>query len=176
LLVSALLLALTVIACGSSTSDVPAGDPGEPAATATPGIDRLLSTNIDEFNGWLGQALEDRDPETIMRLMSDPFDLHVFQAGGSQRPPASAVDRLLSLFPPEGTVIECGGEPPQDVLVPLAMTSTEFYEQAYSVLFCTGWGPDGVGEAILLIDLDDENYLYWTEINAALNGFAGASR
>jgi len=173
LLVPALLLSITITACGSAASDQPVDDSGP---TATPGIQRRLTTDLEEFSGWLTQALADRDFEAMPPLMSDPFDLHVFQAGGSQRPPASAVDRMLSLFPPEGTVIECGGEPPQDVLVPLAMTSTEYYEQSYGVLFCTGWGPDGVGEAIILIDLDDAGFLYWTEINAALNGFAGASR
>lgn len=173
LLVSALLLTLVLTACGSAAVDQP---DDVSVATATPGIPRLLTTDLEEFSGWVSQALADRDFDAMMPLMSNPFDLHVYRAGGSQRPPTTAINHLQSLFPPEGNEIECGGEPPQDALVPLAMTSTEYYEQAFSVLFCIGWGPDGVGEAIILIDLDDEGFLYWTEINAALNGFAGASR
>lgn len=173
LLFPALLLAISMTACGSAATDQP-GDASN--ATATPGIQRLLTTDLEEFSGWITQALADRDFEALPPLMRDPFDLHVYGAGGSQRPPTSAVDRMLALFPPEGTVIECGGEPPQDALVPLGMTYTEYYEQSYGVLFCTGWGPDGVGESIILIDLDDAGFLYWIEINAALNGFAGASR
>jgi hypothetical protein len=171
LLIPAALLVIAVIACGSSSN-------GEPVATSTDVIERLLTTNIEEFNGWLTQALADRDFETLGALMRDPFDIHVFRAGGSQRPPTTAIRQMeQSLFPPEGTaVIDCSGEPGEDVFDTLAIDSTEYYAQAEGVLFCSGWGPEGVGEATLLVDFDDAGSLYWIELTVALNGFAGASR
>jgi hypothetical protein len=72
--------------------------------------------------------------------------------------------------------VECGGMPPDDSMVALGMDTTQYLDQAPGVVFCVGWGLEGTGEAILLVDFDTEGFLYWTELTIALNGFAGASR
>lgn len=173
-LVPAIVLTLAIIACGSSTPTQPTPDPN---VSPTPEIDRYLTTDLQEFLDVLTQALIDRDFETFPTLMSDPFELQVFQAGGSMRSPATAASQIeRSLYPPEGTDLECGGVPPDDAMLALGYTMAEYEAQAPGVLFCTGWGPDSVGEAILLVDYDNEGFLNWTYITAALNGFAGASR
>jgi hypothetical protein len=174
ILVPALLLAISVIACGSSAPIQPTLDPN---ISPTPGIDYFYTTDLDEFTDVLSQAIEDRDLEIIPTLMRDPFELLVFRAGGSMRSPTTATEQIdRSLFPPEGMDLECGGDPPADGLVALGITMQQYNEQAPGVLFCVGWGPNNVGEAILLIDFDNEGFAYWSTVTVALNGFAGASR
>ncbi len=173
-LVPAIVLMLAIIACGSST---PVQSTPDPNVSPTPAIERYLTTDLQEFLDVLTQALADRDFDTFPTLMRDPFELQVFRAGGSLRSPPTATSQIeRSLYPPEGTEIECGGVPLDDALRALGITMDEYEAQAPGVLYCTGWGPDGVGEAILLVNYDDQNFLYWTHITAALNGFVGASR
>ncbi len=155
LLGPALLLAIALTACGPSTN-------GQPGATSTPEVERLLTTDLQEFKGWLAEAVEARDFETMATLMRDPFDINSRGAGRSRRQPSVAIENVERFYPPEGMDLECGEDPPETVGDDLAIGTANSFLTRDADLYCTGWGPNGTGRALLLIHLDDEGYYYWT--------------
>ncbi len=180
-LVPVLILVVAGLACGSSggsaTTAAPAGNV-EGGPTDIPKAERLKTSDLDEFEEWLADAAAARDKETMASLMRDPFEIRVFAAGGSLRAPLIAIDQIEELFfPPQEFTITCDAStPPEELVSVLGMDPRDFYEGADGFLFCTGWGKEGAGEALLSIKFDDEGSVYWTSITVALNGFSKSSR
>ena len=170
LILPVLLLAIALISCGS-TSGQPNGSSGDTSGvynTSTPEVSRFLTTSLDEFVSKLSQAIVDRDFPMMETLMRDPLDINARGAGASRRQPSIAIEHLQRFYPPEGMDLECGAEPPETIGDDLAIGTANSLLNRDGELYCTGWGPDGTGQALLLIHLDGQGYYYWTVFAVSL--------
>jgi hypothetical protein len=115
-------------------------------------------------------AIVQREFEDMQALMGESFEISGWQAGGAAFPPAEAIARLQSEFyPPEGYLVSFAEQP--DLSALLGANPADFFGGGVSFLYSNGWGPDGQGEAILVIDVTPEGVLYWRGVLFALDGF-----
>jgi hypothetical protein len=121
------------------------------------------------------QAVVERDGQTMMQAMGDPFTIAGWQAEGAERKPNDAVDQLLTRYMAAGTTITFGQ--PQTNLTellggtdPLTMWGPNV--EAVSALYSAGWGPEGKDEAILIVAQRPDGSFYWHSLLYASSGFA----
>jgi len=192
-IVSLLILALTITLSGCNSAQAPHPTPGEenltplvpptaipaspetstePAPTEEPAASTGDNVAIrQQFEQSVMRAVVERDFEAMPALMSDPFTISGWQAGGAQWTPAEAVAQLQATFyPPEGSTVSFGGPQP-DLSALLGQNPADFFGGGVSFLYSVGWGAAGNGEAILVIDATEEGVLCWRSILIATSGF-----
>jgi hypothetical protein len=139
----------------------------QPLSTETP--------KPDAFSSQLRQAVESGDSDAMRGLMDDSLFVIAFWPGNSlpPLPGDDAIGQLRSLhmtggpirFPePDAPLSEMlGGQDPVHIFqsdVPVV-----------DVLFSQGWGPEGLGEAMLFVAQRPDGSHWWYSIIIAPNGF-----
>lgn len=149
----------------------------DPTTVPTP-EPQIITT--EAFEQMLQEAISSHDYEWMAQLMDDPFDFALWQSQGYTAPAAQAVNDLRHIFLPPDQDIVFGA--PLPILTPVLGPGNDILDiwnpaaNAVSAVFTTGWGPDGITEAFLIISATDEGILQWDGIIFAageLGGFDG---
>jgi hypothetical protein len=128
------------------------------------------ATMREDFEIEVMRAIVERDYDIMPRLMGEQFEISGWQAGGAAWSPEEAVERLRTEFyPPEGDIVIFDTQ--ADIAALLGQNPADFFGGGVSFLYSVGWGPEGNGEAIVVIDATDDGVLYWRGILVALYGF-----
>jgi hypothetical protein len=142
------------------------GEPTEEAAPAEePEADAPLA---DE----LITALNARDDAALIAAMGDAFVIGLWRSEGITVPPEEAPQQIYNYLP-EGAVIERNTDPDDfptlDGMPPAQMFGPDVAVE--DILYTTGWGEDGSGEALLYVARDASGDLYWHGMVIALMRF-----
>jgi len=117
-------------------------------------------------------ALNARDEAALIDAMRDPFVIGYWRSEGLTLTPEEAVVQVFNALP-EGATLEAttnrGAFPALDGMTPEAMFGPEVDVQ--SVVFTSGWGETGEGEAFLLVATDDAGASTWYGMILAPIGF-----
>ena len=143
--------------------------PAAPTATTNP------TASPDAISDQLRQSVESADFDAMRGLMDDNLFVIAFWPGNSLPPlPADdAIGQLRNLhmtggpirFPePDAPLSEMLGN--QD---PLHIFQSDV--QVMDVLFSQGWGPEGLGEAMLFVAQRADGSFWWYSIIIAPTGF-----
>lgn len=122
-----------------------------------------------QFEAEVMRAITERDLEAMTALMSDPFGIALWQSQGTEISPQDAVQQINANYPPEGSQVEFGIQP--DLTTLLGQNPADFFGGGISFFHSTGWYEDGAGEAIIVLDADEDGTLRWTKIMFAPSGF-----
>jgi hypothetical protein len=150
-------------------SPTPASDPTvetEPTETAVP------TQDVDAFATALQFALIGRDFDFLMSQMSDPFGFGPYRSEWSQLTPAQMVAQLENMLP-QGAALQFNpdadlltmldGQDPQMMLGPDVTVA--------AVWHTSGWGAEGLDEAILFVEEMGDGRFAWKAMIYAPNGF-----
>ncbi len=148
--------ATAAAATASAAPVIPTASPAPQRPTLSP----------QEFTAELQRAVAARDTSALVPLMADPFSIALWKSEGQTLPPRDAASRLSTdlLYshapisfstdiPAEAAAVQ-----PQDVKVIQSLLST-------------GWGADGLGEALLTIVQDASGLPAWHSLVFAPSGF-----
>lgn len=130
--------------------------------------------NLDfrgQFEQEVMQAIINHDFEAMIGLMSNPFQIALWQSQGKTLPPAEAIEQIKMNYPPESFVISYS-EPQPDLNTLLGGNPIDFFGGGISFLHSVGWGESGTGEAVVVIDANEDGALAWSMILFAPNGLA----
>lgn len=123
-----------------------------------------------QFENELIRAVVERDFAAMKALMRDSFEIGGWQAEGAVYTPDEAITKLqVEFYPPAEDIVTFGVS--QDIAALLGQNPADFFGGGVSFLHSVGWGPEGNGDAILVIDATPEGVLYWKAILFALQGF-----
>ena len=145
----------------------------EPAQTepSTPAV--AIAPNA--FSGQLRQAVESSDFDAMRGLMDDNLFVIAFWPGNSLPPmPADdAIGQLRNLHMTGAPIRFSEADAPLAELLngqdPLHVFQSDV--QVVDVLFSQGWGPEGLGEAMLFVAQRPDGSYWWYSIIIAPNGF-----
>jgi len=163
---------------------------------ATQDVERLWDTALNSFT-WLSNsppvtggldqdkltaftrlitgALLSRNYDLLQTYMGERFNISSWRAEGSEMTPAEAVEKLRTYFLASQTQLnflllpfdmltqELGGVDPRTLYGPDV--------NVVSALNSMGWGPEGTGEALIIIAQAPDGHFYFYGILIALNGF-----
>ena len=120
-------------------------------------------------------ALTDRDFSVLEKLMGDPFIIGYWRSQGEILAPPEAIEQLQLNLLPEArkvSIIRNRAQfPDLGALEPEKVFGPEV--KVVDLVYSTGWGSDGLGEALLALAEDADGSLYWHGILYSLAGFAG---
>jgi hypothetical protein len=136
--------------------------------------------SLAEFEGLLMEAISTHNYEWIQQLMDETFGFAFWRSEGYEATPEEAVEQLrLNYLQPDQTITfedtspdlsaDLGGD--RDILSIWNPATNPI-----GALFSTGWGPDGQGEAFLIVTQSPDGILAWDGIILAggeIGGFAG---
>ncbi|MBX3052060.1 MAG: hypothetical protein KF753_11330 [Caldilineaceae bacterium] len=146
-----------------------------PVATAAPTEMTSPETSSQVISDQLRQAVESSDFGTMRSLMDDNLFVIAFWPGNSL-PPLPADDALAQLRNLHMT----GGPirfPEPDVPLSEMLDNQDPFHvfqsdvQVVDVLFSQGWGPEGLGEAMLFVAQRPDGSFWWYSIIIAPTGF-----
>lgn len=128
------------------------------------------ASNRAAFTNYLQQVLTWHDYESLPAMMSDPFNVGVWQSEGSTWSVAEMVSRLEDdLLPATGTIEfpDIGA----DAVTP-GVNLWRLFPDADTFLYSRGWGLDGNTEVIIVIKQDPVTVFTWDALLIAPGGFA----
>lgn len=140
-----------------------------------PMTDDLDQDKLTAFTRLITGALLSRNYDLLPTYMGETFNISSWRAEGSEMTPAEAVERLRTYFlasqtqlnflmlPSDMLTQELGGVDPR--------TLYRSDANVVSALNSMGWGPEGTGEALILIAQAPDGHLYFNGVLVALNGF-----
>lgn len=117
----------------------------------------LQGAGLDATIEQLKEALESENYEALVGLMTNPWLLAFYQFEGIPLSPESAIDQLLTNYLEPGDVfvdlsVDARALLGDDVILP---------SDVIHVVYSTGWGPDQVDDAFLLLVLDEQGIARW---------------
>lgn len=171
----------------AGVTTVPAVVVNMPTATATTSVDAPGSgaggtpitaegeaTSLAEFEALLMDAIRDRNYDLLRLTMDESFGIASWRGEGRPWPAAEAIDWLRENYLlPTSTITFPAPQPDLNALLgmdPLGVWGHE--DNLVRAVYSQDWGPDGQGEAILVIARTPEGVFYWYSILAAPLGFA----
>jgi len=129
--------------------------------------------DVDAFRANLTNSVQAKDFDMLAQLMGDRFGIGLWRSQGISMAPQNAVAELEQnyLTPASAPVfpLELPSNLPPD-LDPLGIWGPDV--NVVEALYSTGWGSDGLGEAFLIIALNDNGSPYWHAMLWAPMGFA----
>ena len=173
---------LSILLPGGWTA--PAVEQGSVTVTLDSGIQRmdvdfgrdhqfLPADESAAFAAWLKETIAARDYAQMRALMANPFMIAGWRSEGQSYSPDRAVEQLRNnhlgsdthLTYPERDIIGLlGGADPFAILGPQV--------HIVSILFVSGWGPEGGDEALLYITQDSDGTYRWHGVlMTAFGGF-----
>jgi len=166
-----LLLALLLFigGCAAPGLQPVQNQPVAPTATTNPTV------SPDAFSGQLRQFVESADFDGLRGLMDDNLFVIAFWPGNSLPPlPADdAIGQLRNLHMIGGSIRFPEPDAPLSELLgnqdPLHIFQSDV--QVVDVLFSQGWGPEGLGEAMLFVAQRADGSFWWYSIIIAPTGF-----
>ncbi len=136
--------------------------------------------SLAEFEGLVVEAISSHNFDWMQALMDETFGFAFWRSEGYEVTPEEAIEQLrLNYLQPDQTIIF------EDTLPDLSDVLGEDRDilsiwnpaaNPIGALFSTGWGPDGEGQAILIMTESPEGILAWDGIVFAggeMGGFAG---
>ncbi len=131
----------------------------------------LLAPDTAEM---MAAALAAGDYAALQGLMSDPFTIGYWLSQGQVLTPAEAEEQLrLSLLPNPAVVSFIRDQaqfPDLGEFDPYSAFGPDVH--IVDLVYSQGWGGDGLGEAILMINEDAEGKQHWRGIIYGLAGFS----
>jgi hypothetical protein len=142
---------------------------GQPVAEG-----QMLPLPLPDTAEVLSAALAADDYAALQGLMSDPFTIGYWLSQGQVLTPAEAEEQLrLNLLPNPATVSfirDPAQFPDLGEFDPYSAFGPDV--QVVDLVYSQGWGGDGLGEAILMIDEDAEGKKHWRGIIYSFAGFS----
>lgn len=153
--------------------DLPAGTYSVKADDVTATFE-LATSDTDVFELQLQNALGARDPAALQALMGPDFLLGYWRSEGSTLPAGEATAQILTnlLNPVAAPVL--GPLPDTFGFDPASMVYNSDDQFAHAA-FSSGWGPDGRGEALLVVARRPDGSLYFHSLLYAPDGFSDGS-
>jgi len=182
IVLAGILIGLGAISCSSGSVTLPSQQPDAAAATPSPPDDvEAQSTqqpappaeessgqSIEAFQRALADALELENYDDMRALMGNVFFLNYYQREGA---PVASEDAITVL---QQDLIAGGSVPiitQPEVNVVEQIDQSINQDEATTLVFSTGWGPDDSGEAILYITRRTDGSLFWSGLLFAAEGF-----
>jgi hypothetical protein len=128
------------------------------------------SSDLEEFESQLHDALTRRDAEAMRALMDDPFTVAYWQSEGAVLNADEALTQLFNSHVGPGSLIEfhtfqnIPGFNPEAFVGPDA--------ELAKAIFASGWGLDGKSKALLFIGRRPDSSLLWQGVLITPEGFA----
>lgn len=130
---------------------------------------------LTAFTRLITGALLSRNYDLLQTYMGERFNISSWRAEGNELTPAEAVEKLRTYFLASQTQLNF-------LLLPFDMLTQElggvdlrnFYGpdvNVVSALNSMGWGPEGTGEALIVIAQAPDGHFYFYGVLIALNGF-----
>jgi hypothetical protein len=115
-------------------------------------------------------ALNSRDDAALIAAMHDPFMVALWRSEGFSVSPNDAPQQIYNYLP-EGAQVQHITDtfPTLDGIDPTQMFGPDVAVE--DVLYTTGWGDDGSGEALIFIARDANDELYWHGLVVAPGAF-----
>ena len=185
LILPVMTLLLASIACNSS-AETTAEPPVVSAATDIPPVEDSSTDeetasgespgdNIgfrEQFESDVMNAIVNADYDAMKSYMlpGENFYIGGWQAGASSNTPDAAVQNFVDNGWMVGSV---QFDPNRDISELLGGNPADFFSSGVNFIYGSGFGNDGMTEAIIVIDSTDEGVLYWSSILFATCGFQG---
>lgn len=162
-----------VVNMPTATPIIPDNAPGS-SAGGTPITAEGEATSLAEFETLLMEAIRDRNYDLLRLTMDESFGIASWRGEGRPWPTVEAVDWLREYYLlPTSIITFPTPQPDPNTLLgmdPLGIWGND--ANLVRAVYSQGWGPDGQGEAILVIAQTSEGVFYWYSILAAPLGFA----
>lgn len=129
----------------------------------------------DTFSAQLRQAVEANDFDVLRGSMDDSLFVIAFWPGNSLPPMLAddAIGQLRNMYMSGGPIRFPEPDAPLSEMLngqnPLHVFQSD--AQVVDVLFSQGWGPEGMGEAMLFVAQRADGSFWWYSIIIAPNGF-----
>ena len=164
-----LVILLFVSGCVAPGLEPVQTQPNAPTATSSPAV------SPDAFSSQLRQSVESADFDGMRGLMDDSLFVIAFWPGNSLPPmPADdAIGQLRNLHMTGGPIRFPEADAPLAEMLgnqdPFHIFQSDV--SVGDVLFSQGWGPQGLGEAMLFVAQRPDGSFWWYSIIIAPNGF-----
>lgn len=178
-LLASLLMPLS--ACGMARAEpmaiVTVDEPGPPPVESEEMPGEHSNRPQSDFVTQLIRAVEFHDFEQMESLMSDPFGFALWRSEGWANPPHQAVEQLQLNYLGTHNVIQFREAPDgsQELVNRDVLSVWNPDDNPIDALFSVGWGPQGQGEAFLIIT-QKHGLIRWGGIVYAHGGPDGFSR
>ncbi len=165
------LLVILLFVSGCAAPGLQPLQPQPAAATETPSP----TISPDAFSGQLRQSVESAGFDAMRGLMDDNLFVIAFWPGNSLPPlPADdAIGQLRNLYMTGGPIRFPEPDAPLSDMLdnqdPVHIFQSDV--QVVDVLFSQGWGPEGLGEAMLFVAQRADGSFWWYSIIIAPTGF-----
>lgn len=160
---------------GSEEADAPLqGEPAEEALPEEEPAEEEMVEAMPDLDAAFGSqiigALNGRDDAALSAAMHDPFMMGLWRSEGFPVSPNDAPQQIYNYLP-EGALVQHITDtfPALDGMDPTRMFGPDVAIE--DVLYTTGWGEDGSGEALIFIARDANGDLYWHGLLVAPTGF-----
>ena len=155
------MVAATMQSVQTSTAAAEMVPTQAPAATAThPPVDP------EAFKTELQYVLASRNFSALQPMLADPFTIAQWKSAGSESSPAEAVKQFHNHLLGSRETITFSNDIPAD-LQGIQMTD----QKVTGLLLSKGWGPDGLGEALLTIAEQPDGRVLLDAVLFAPSGF-----
>lgn len=165
------LLAILLFISGCAAPGLEPAQPQPTVATET----SSPTVSPEAFSGQLRQLVESADFDAMRGLMDDSLFVIAFWPGNSLPPmPADdAIGQLRNLHMTGGPIRFPEADAPLSEMLdnqdPFHIFQSD--AQVVDVLFSQGWGPEGLGEAMLFVAQRPDGSFWWYSIIIAPIGF-----
>src|SRR5574341_1216709 len=179
----AAMMTIALAACQTPTSGIVPPTPTAGTAATAPGAPVSSSgarspeteTTLEGFRQLLlEEVIPGRNPDLMARAMANPFTIAYFQYEGGSVIGEEGAALILDTILPAGSVISYDVN--RDISALLGMDPLSFMPPdagVVDVVFSTGWGGDGLSEALIFIaQPGGTGRYYWQGILIAPTGFA----